>query len=369
MGCEADRGSDLSGISEAPFCRETSHGTGLQWCTARTIEPNFAKPAPTARAAFPEMTTCVIRALEMAIKFRILPTVPFLLGACGARSSRFAIGWRSRTKREPLLVVLGLMLGIPAVASAQNLMTLDEPGYLSQLLVNRPVLMSMHSGSVQDPAYLALVIRPQFRDQILFHKPDTYQTIMTRQYSMEERASDVAWVKALQQAQLQFQSDASVYPAGYPIQAFVGYKVGPNVPIHDQGGLDYKVFFEFADFQKTLSPSAYAGFARYLSQLGFQGDSKIPLQPGQARFQYNNLIVHAPSIPLAQCAEAAGIAYFGRQAIAHIARGVDVGLAPGGKPTDWHHFLLTGGFGGLPGSVQDYVRYRTPNPPSVCPNQ
>jgi hypothetical protein len=217
--------------------------------------------------------------------------------------------------------------------------------------------MTQFADSVRDPAYEALVIRTDYRDRILNHKPDTYDTFVQDLYTADLEREDSLWVKSLQEGQTTFVNTPDIYVAGYSINAFVGLRIGSN-PISDPLGLDYKIFLQMKDFLASLTWSRYVDFSKALSQRGFQGDSKIPLLPGQARYQYNNVIVHAPTVAMALCAEATAISFFGAE-IDRMARGVDTGLLPGETPTDWHHALLKKQLNGLPTPVQDFLRYRT----------
>jgi hypothetical protein len=224
--------------------------------------------------------------------------------------------------------------------------------------------MASPARGTADPAWHALVVRPRYRER-LASGADTYETLVAREYTDADRASDASWTRALRVAQQAFVPTATVAPAGYDLRAYVGYRVGPPIPTPAGPVLDYKVFFEFDDFRASLSPERYAGFVARLDEVGFHGDSKIDLRPGRVRFQYNDLIVHAPSIRMAACAEATGRAYF-EDEIAHVGRGVDVRV--GGRPTDWHHFLLSGRYDDLPIEARDFVEYRVPvGSASRCP--
>ncbi len=44
---------------------------------------------------------------------------------------------------------------------------LDERAWLDQLLAHRPALVMPHEGTMQDPAYWALVIKSRYRDELL----------------------------------------------------------------------------------------------------------------------------------------------------------------------------------------------------------
>lgn len=257
------------------------------------------------------------------------------------------------------MVLLGLWAcALSAVAAAPGLV-LDATDWLETLRAGRPELVTQHDGGIDDPAWQALVIRPRYRDELLGSET-TYEGLVARDYSAAQRSSDAAWAERLRDAQRSLPATPTLRPAGYPIEAYVGYRVGPKGPLVDPIGVTYKVFFELDDFQTALAPDRYVAFSRALEQAGFVGDSKIDLRPGQVRFQYNNVIVHAPSVEMAECAEAIGLAYFGGQVL-HVARGVDAdGL-------DWHHFLLTGRFGQLPPQVRAFVHHREPLPDAPCP--
>lgn len=243
---------------------------------------------------------------------------------------------------------------------------LDEPAWLDELAARRPDLLTTPTGSVSDPAWQALVVRPRYRPELLGSERLTYAMIVAREYTEAQRVSDARWAQSLRDAQAAFPPGPAVAVAGYDPRAYVGYRVGPATrPVRSGPIVSYKAFFELTDFQASLSADRYAGFVDRLAALGFRGDSKIDLRPGQVRFQYNNLIVHAPSMEMARCAEAAGLEHFGRE-LAHTARGVDALVD--GEPTNWHHFLLTGRYHELPAAVRDFVEYREP-PPSLtaCP--
>lgn len=212
--------------------------------------------------------------------------------------------------------------------------------------------------SMRDPAWQALVLRPQYRAELLASDTLTYETLVAREYGVEDRASDAAWARSMRDAQTAFVSTPAIAVAGYPVEVYVGYRVGPRPRLEPDGlVLSYKAFIEVRDFQQALSPERYAGFVARLDAHGLWGDSKISLRPGQVRFQYNNVIVHAPTLGMALCAEAVGVAYFGA-AVKHVGRGIDAKIGP--EAMDWHHFLLTGRYGELPSRVQDFIEYRTP---------
>lgn len=261
-------------------------------------------------------------------------------------------------------LILVLACTRPSAPLPTPVPTVDQPAWLAELVAHRPGLVRLHEGSVQDPAWEALVLRPRYRAAFLASETETVETLLAREYTDAQRTSDVSWVRSLRDARGAFVPTATIDLGGYDGRAYVGYRLGPRIA-YDADGLVYKAFFEFSDFQRSLSAERYAGFVAALEALGFRGDSKIDLRSGRTRFQYNQLIVHAPSIEMARCAEAVGLAYFGDE-VEHVARGVDV--VGDGRPLDWHHFLLTGRYAALPDSVRDFVAYRLPVADrTVCP--
>jgi len=238
---------------------------------------------------------------------------------------------------------------------------LDQVAWLDTLIARRPTLMMQHVGTTSDPAWQALVIRPALRERLVGSATETYQTLVTAEYTEAQKVSDRVWSTAMQAARfpptptLTWNSNAGD----------VGFRVGAAGSLGLDQGYAPKVFFEFIDFDTALTPERVWGFAQRLEQVGFTGASKFTIPAEVLRFQYNNLIVYAPTIALGQCAEATGLEWFAGE-IAHIGRGVDGELY--GRSVDWHHFLLGGGFATLPEPFQDYVKYRTPNPAKMCPS-
>ena len=149
--------------------------------------------------------------------------------------------------------------------------------------------------------------------------------------------------------------------SGYGLCAFVGYQEGPYIQIN-QGGLDYKVFFEFGDATGGLTPSAYQSFSAALADAGYEGDSKVltdPSLPLQARFQYNDIITHSSTIAAAEIAESVGLAMFGDQLTGY-GRGLDVGPPIYSSLVDWHSYLcdVEGSLAALPGAAQAFVTFQ-----------
>jgi hypothetical protein len=239
---------------------------------------------------------------------------------------------------------------------------IDELAWLDQLLESRPRLVMQHEGGILDPAWQALVLRPQYRQELL-DSSLTYADIVEREYSVELRAIDKTWADSLRVAQRSATGAGVVHPGVYPVDTFASWAVGSMEPASGMVQ-DYKVFFEFADFVKDLTADRYLAFSNALAAHGFVGDSKIDLRPGQVRFQYNNIIVHAPSIAMAGCAEAIGLEFFGEQLL-HEGRGVDAFVAK--KPMDWHHFLLTDRVQSLPEDARNFLAFDVLYDTAICP--
>jgi tetratricopeptide (TPR) repeat protein len=189
----------------------------------------------------------------------------------------------------------------------------------------------------QGERHSALMLKPKYRQELL-SGPNKLSSIMSN-YSDGDRAIEERWVAAHQAAMQSFrqQPDLPVKVAGYNPNQFVGYRCGGAGRIMDQDGICYKVFFEFDDAVRDLTPELYLQFAKELAKAGFNGDSKIGMGPGYTKFYYNNIIVHAPDPETARIAEQVGLHLFGSRLV-HYAHGVDV-LRP--TPQDWHEFLAT----------------------------
>ncbi len=183
------------------------------------------------------------------------------------------------------------------------------------------------------------MLKPQYRGQYLAGR--TYLEIRQQNYSSDRQDADERWVAAHQSAERSFHPEPNslIAVAGYPIENFVGYRVG-NARFFDRDGMCYKVFFDFNDPTRDLTPELYLQFTRALATAGFAGDSKIAMLPGFARLFYNDVIVHTGSPEQAKLAAKVGMEVFGSR-VAHIARGVDVTQVVGGArdTKDWHEFL------------------------------
>jgi hypothetical protein len=186
-----------------------------------------------------------------------------------------------------------------------------------------------------------LLLKPKYRASVLSGQSNP-TTITSSEYTGTQRETDERWVAQFQAQESSYRPVKNITVAGYPINSFVGYKVGSSPRFFDSDGLCYKVFFEFRDVSADLTPELYMQFSSALSDAGFVGDSKICMQPGYVRFNYNNIIVHTMSPEMGKIAEQVGLKLFGSK-LAHYARGLDVmqDQQDGrfSNPIDWHHFL------------------------------
>ena len=269
-------------------------------------------------------------------------------------------------------------------AVAPTIPVVDELDYLEQLKSKRPDLYA-------SDCYSSLVLKPEYRPTLLGGM-GSYASIQTKEYAAADVAADADWVKSMQAAQVLFceqspnaggcskictaacaacpssslgttvDSAKSVRPAGYPLCNFVGYLVnlGPSGTPYDKTGqvVSWKIFLEFGpDFRTTLTAASYRAFSDRLAAAGFRGDSKIPLQDGQVRFQYNDIIVHGHSPTDAKIAERVGLEMFGSSLVGH-GRGLDVAVATATTGVlDWHHYLCAEGSSKLSADALSFVRF------------
>ncbi|MDP2315179.1 MAG: hypothetical protein Q8P41_19925 [Pseudomonadota bacterium] len=289
----------------------------------------------------------------------------------------------------------------PAVVGPVAVPIIDELAYLEQIKLRRPDLF-------EHDCWNTLTLKPRYREALLAGADD-YAAIEAREYAAADRATDLGWMASHQEALVSFCQEhpgaggcaricapglvdgacgacpdgglpetsgtfLGVRPAGYPLCSSVGYLVGAGTggTAYDPRGVvqSWKVFFEFQDdFATTLTPAAYLEFSQRLAAAGYRGDSKIrstPHDPGKARFQYNNIVVHGHTPADARIAETVGLAVFG-VALAGHGRGLDVGFAPDLRDVrDWHHFLCEGDLGVLSAEALAFVRFDdTFVPPAV----
>lgn len=118
---------------------------------------------------------------------------------------------------------------------------------------------------------------------------------------------------------------------------------------------------------QVLTPERFLELGQALDSAGFHGDFKVPLTPGSARFQYNNVIVHAPSAAQAACAEAVVLEVLGRD-VERVGRGADAVVGRLG-PLSWHEWLLATGDEALPAAVQRFVEESGWPTVDACPGR
>lgn len=288
-------------------------------------------------------------------------------------------------------LVAPLLVGLLACAGAADALMpseaprIDELGWLASVRARRPDLF-------REDCWNTMTLKPRYRAELLTGT-DTYDALVARTYTPEQRAADLAWIRGSQDAERAFcdahpgasgcdricraPCDACVSavepapresvtfpPSGYPLCGAVGYRVGewPGTRYDTTGAIEsWKVFFEFLDNERP-SPAATDAFTQRLGERGFRGDWKMNAtseDPDMPRFQYNNLIVHAWSPADAEIAEAVGLELFSGHLAGH-GRGLDVGTPPDARnATDWHHFLCEGDLTALPEEALVFVGFGT----------
>ena len=159
-------------------------------------------------------------------------------------------------------------------------------------------------------------------------------------------------------ARMQLPKLYDIYPTFYPLADYVSYGMGPRDIVFEKQAnnaysLVYKIWFEFKDYAKDLTPEAYLKFSEALHKAGFSGDSKLTLPMGWARYFYINIAVHAPTMKDAKIAESVGLTFFGDK-LESYSRGVDY-REPNKAPISWPTFLCTHDVNTLPGPVLNFV--------------
>ena len=234
----------------------------------------------------------------------------------------------------------------------------DELAYLRELQTRRPGLMAQHSGGINDPAWQALVIAPEYRAAIVEQHYATYAGVLAEEYSPEERKRDQEWATQVLSFMSALQPTATLVPQLIGKNDSVGFWMGKDPRTEDAAGFSYKSFYGFTDFVTALAPEAYRTLATTLVDHGFLGASKLVVLPATTRFRYNQLVVYSASPAMAACGESIVISVYGGQ-ITHMARGIDPPPSfTDGERTDWHHFLLTGRYTDLPPALREFVEYR-----------
>jgi hypothetical protein len=199
-----------------------------------------------------------------------------------------------------------------------------------------------------------LIVKSQYRNRVLAGRLD-FETLMRSHYSGAQRAADLAWADKFRVAAIKLRNETSLpfYVADYPIDKFVGYHVGHKTN-YDAEGLGRKIYLEFASATETLSPNVYLKFTLALLRAGFNGDSKVQLAPGVARFQFNNIVIHAGSSTDAKIAERVATKFF-KEKLVSIGRGLDIKINQ--RTFDWNNFLCAKVRVTLPPSANSYLSY------------
>ncbi len=248
------------------------------------------------------------------------------------------------------MVVVSVIAMLFACANVPGVV--DQVSWYALLSRHRPELMEQHDGGTDDPAWQALVLRPQYRPELIRSPTLTYEAIVAREYDDAERSADAAWAERMEQAQIAFEPTPTVRPGRFPADVYTSMVIGFPGALRDPRGFSFKVLLEVDDVLEHLGPEQVAGFAEALEAARFVGDFKVDLRPGHTRFQFNNVIIHAPTPEHASCAEATSRRYFAGH-LRHVARGVDDMRGESG--VDWHHFLLTGGFDVLAADLRAFI--------------
>lgn len=267
--------------------------------------------------------------------------------------------------------MLSVGLSADVTVFKDSVSRIDQIAYFEQLQKLRPDLTS------SDKCKDNLTLKPEYRASVLFNG-NSYDQIFTHEYKVDEQQRDWLWAESLRSAasQKRDEIDRSLivrgiaqdkingyeawqlryalpfYVASYPPKSFIGYGIG-NPGIYDTDGLKPKVFLHFRSAMSVLSSNVYEDFTKALAKAGFRGDSKIQLLAGHARFQFNNIVIHAADIQLAKIAEQTAIDFFGKD-LAGVGRGFDVN---NNGIKDWHQFLCAGGASSLPPYALDFVRF------------
>jgi hypothetical protein len=284
--------------------------------------------------------------------------------------------------RVGLSLVVTMLVGCAAHGSvvhdqpddrSKSVYRVDQLTYLRNLADRRPDLL-------KDPqiGYQAMMLRPAYRAELL-STSETPASLVAAHYTQSMRDLDAAWVGSQQAAEQALAADIQraldnagvpdrpavlarfpVKAAAYNIKDYVGYFPNAGGKIWDSHNLVWLVYFCFHDAQTGFTPDHFRGYMQALAAAGFHGDAKIPVLPGQVRFQYNNLIVHAHSEVDARLAEKIGLDYFGAS-LSCTGRGLDVGdpnRTNGENGVVWSTYLLNGGtLDQLPAAAAAYVQY------------
>lgn len=265
--------------------------------------------------------------------------------------------------RPDLLILTAVLISFCVVVSAEPLPAertgqyevpkVDQISFANQLKVLRPDLFFTDCKN-------NLILKPRYRFQVLAGR-NSWESLLNHEYSRELQHRDRSWADRHRSAVISAhqRSAEGVSLADYPVERFVGYHVGNGNLIKDGKGSEfrvtYKVYFELKSFEKALTPETYFNFSRALYAAGFSGDSKIQLAPGNARYHFNNIVVHANSRVDALTAERVGLGFFQGQ-LASRGRGLDVFIEKS-RSADWNTFLCLGDLSKLPVDAVRFTKY------------
>lgn len=263
--------------------------------------------------------------------------------------------------------------------SAEVVPQVDQLAYAARLRRERPDLWLRRADHCKNE----LILKPIYRDQVLQRGAD-FETIAKREYTAEKQAADRRWADSHRlaaetqrieiDAELKRQGldpadrkDSKVRDAqarlpffvkNYSPERYVGYGIGPAAFEAPPAGeyVRYKVYLEFKSAVDDLSPEAYLAFMKELGKAGYQGDSKVQLWPGVARFKFNNIVLHARGKADAYIAERVGHRVF-RGKLASTGRGLDVDTDDE-DGFDWSQFVCVGDVTRLPKEALEFVTYK-----------
>jgi tetratricopeptide (TPR) repeat protein len=121
---------------------------------------------------------------------------------------------------------------VSSSSSGSSVSRVDEIGYWRQVKSMFP----------QNELPAILLLKPKYRSAI-FSGQSTRATITNAEYTGTQREADERWIQQFQAQESNYKPIKNITVAGYPINSFVGYKVGNSGRFFDGDGFCYKVFF------------------------------------------------------------------------------------------------------------------------------
>lgn len=282
---------------------------------------------------------------------------------------------------------------IPDASMWADVPRIDQLAWYAELTAKRKDIVGMTTPTTGSPCYEGMMIKQKYRAMLLgsTELPTPFEQAT---YTTADKQADETWIASQQATEVSFcdtypgggchsictppdagadagtacaacpgsalGADAglhSYYVSGYGLCGFVGYKEGPDVDIYDANGLVWLVYFELADVEAQLTAALLQTYASELAAHGFQGDVKTltdPRLPQQARYQYNDVIVHGHSEYDGELAEAVGLLLFGPH-LTGVGRGLDVQ-----NEGEWSAYICTekGNVSALPPAAVAYTKYQ-----------